>query len=232
MSCRLSCVLAVVLGMFLTPVCSRGQAFDPKKLKAVADIKGTIKAIDGNAGVVQLTDAAGKPIFVKMMPDTKISIDATAEPEFLNAGVVVDFTAECDAKGQVKGEIAELRICELTNTVQPAFNPSEFGKSFDPKNKDMTMKCFVRGTIVSAKDGELQIKANNTLVKGKLGASPKITVSVTDYRLAQEGDTLTVQLGREFQPGQIVGENVNIKCVQPLAPKKKGAAARKKPVTK
>lgn len=220
---RPSLAAAVVLAVLLSPALAGAQAVDLSKYKAVGDIKGTIKKIDGNLGVVEITDSAGKSIYVKMLPTTTISIDATAEPSFLTPGVVVDFSAESDSKGQIKGEIKAIRITELTKTVEPAFGPEDFANRFDPKDKDKVVKCFIRGTIVSNKDGELQIKAPNVMVKGKLAEDPKITVMVTDYRLAQEGDALTVQVGREFQPNQIFGTNVNIKCAQPLAAKTKGA---------
>jgi hypothetical protein len=219
MSRRLPCFAAVILGFALVPSWALAQTG-----KAVGGIKGSIKTIDANTGVITIADPNGKLSFVKMKQGGAFSLEGTAEPAFLAAGHVVDFNAKADRKGNIEGEIKEMRITELTGSLEPSFYSEERPAASDPPEK--TYKYFIRGTVKANKDGDLQIQANNVVVKGKLAADAKISFSLTDYRLAQTGDELEVMKGVEGAPGYILGENVNIKCLQPVAPKKKGPIKR------
>jgi hypothetical protein len=187
----------------------------------VMQLKGKLQQAFPQQGIA-MSDPMNnnQPVLIQITPSTKCSVDGTADPSFLGPGVPVQLTAEMTRLGVVQGEIAELMICDINQTNVPTFSPDDPTQATS-KEKDAVGKYFARGTVMSNKNGQLQIKTPGALVKGKLSDSVKIKVAVSDYTWAKEGDAVVVD-GKKIEPGKIVATVVQITLAAPLeAPKKK-----------
>lgn len=215
--------LVVGLSLFLV---APAEAQVPRD---VMGVKGKVNEV-GN-GLIAITDAMNKQQLVQVLDTTKVSIEGTAEGDFLGPGVFVQFSARVNGKGEVQGELSDLMVCDVNDTARPTFAPEDpaLPNPFkDRKDKDLTAPFFVRGRVMNNKAGKLQIAAPGVQLKATLAAAPKIKVAVRDYSLAQPGDDITVD-GKEVQPAHIVATVVQINMAKPLAPKKKMLPMRKRP---
>jgi hypothetical protein len=221
----LSMLALTVTCLQLSESTVRAQQPDPYAgLKAVK-ASGKISEV-APGGVLLLKDAMNKDVAVKIMPTTKISVNGTAEADFLKTGTFVQFTTNVTPGGKqavVDGELGEVMVCEMSDIITPAFSL----EGDAPAKKDASAKYFVRGKIMKNVKGDLSIMAGTTQVKAKLSPTAKIDVKVTDFTLAQAGDDVAVD-GREFAPGQIIGNTVDITIINPLVGKKRPKAAMKK----
>ena len=64
--------------------------------------------------------------FVRIGPDTEVSVTGTAEQEYLKSGVIVEFVAEVDKAHVVKEKIDHLTIVSSTTDRPAGLSPPEF----------------------------------------------------------------------------------------------------------
>lgn len=203
--------------------------------------KGSIGeiALDG----VLFTDAEGKRVFAGIdRRKAKVTVTGAAESGFLSAGLVVRFSATMTGKGLVEEKIKELQVVEPSDLVkiglQPDLAPGEDLKEAEKKGP---VSYIVIAPIRSFKNNQLQVAAPGKAVKAELAEDCKITVDVSNFTIASEGDEISVD-GKVFQEGQNIGgmltptqvlaDKVQITLSKPLtAPgkKKPAAKAKKKP---
>jgi|GEM_PF-2153656 len=170
---------------------------------------------------------------------SKVQVEGTAEPDYLRAGLPVKFVGEiADAKGALKGEIAELEIFSPQGkTAIGLFNKGgDAGakpvKTFGPGEYE------IRGKVASFKDGELVVSVGPKKVSGKVASGLVIKVNVDDIAYAQAGDAVDVK-GVYYEhgkpdpnlqkPGEAIGQEVSVKLAKPLASRKKTAKTTKPP---
>lgn len=227
--------VALVLAALYSPSLAQNQFGQIKKEATPYDGKGNIVEV-GPQGI-QIKDSEGKTLYVGFDLKTKITVTGTAEPGFLSPGLLVRFTATMTSKGQVEDKISELAVVEASDTNKVGAQPDlEPGKSLKEAEKEGPVTWIVVAPIRSFKNNQLMVAAGKA-IKAEVAEDCKITVDVTNYTIAQEGDEIAVvgKLLQEAQtmgdvtiPGQVLAEKVDITLVKPLtAPgKKKGAKAR------
>lgn len=226
---------ALVLAALQSPLWAQNQFGIKKEPPPPYDGKGNIVEV-GPQGI-QIKDSDGKTLFIGFDQKTKIAVTGTAEPGFLSPGLLVRFTATMTNKGQVQDKITELAVVEASETNKVGAQPDlEPGKSLKEAEKEGPVTWIVVAPIRSFKNNQLMVAAGKA-IKAEVAEDCKITVDVTNYGIAQEGDEIAV-VGKLLQdsqtmgdvtiPGQVLAEKVDITLVKPLtAPgKKKGAKAR------
>lgn len=238
---RLNSVAAFLLtGALAVAVGSEAAAQNEKKEYLG---KGSIGEL-GPEGI-QFNDAEGKTVLVGInRGKTKVTVTGAAEPGFLSPGRVVRFSAAMTNKGFVEEKIKELSVIETSDVVrvgaQPDLSPGEDLKEAEKKGP---VTWIVIGPIRTFKNNQLQVNAGGKAIKAELADDCKITIDVSDFTIAREGDEISVE-GTVFQEGQRVGDittptqvlgaKVEITLSKPLtAPsKKKGGAKAKTPKKK
>ena len=232
-----ACPLAAVV---LAALASPSQAQFKKPEPTPYDGKGTIEAV-GFEGI-QFKDADGKTIVVGFDFKTKpkVTVTGTAEPGFLAPGLIVRFSAKMSSKGLVKDPIGELAVIEASELNQIGAQPDLApGEDLKKAEKEGPVEWVVIGAIRSVKKNQLQIAAGGKAIKAEVADDCKITVDVSDLSIVQAGDEISVvgkqypglQVGGASQPGQVIGDKIDVVLAKPLtAPgKKKGAKAKPKP---
>ncbi len=82
----------------------------------------------------------------------------------------------------------------------------------------------VRGTLRMARNGKISLAvAHGPLVKAELAEGATIDVDLTDVRIAQRDDAVTVK-GNQVRPGMIAANSVTIALAAPLTGKKHAKA--------
>ncbi len=196
---------------------------------------GTVQQI--RAGLLQVASSNQESYVVKVEPRrTKVQCTGTAEPDFLRTGLYVRFSGEFDNRGTSKGDVSELTIVTLSDTVRPGvMADAPAGGLDDQANKKKGKakaeggKYVVVGQIRGVKNEQLTVSAPGvaTLLKVTLAPTAKINVDAGDVTLAQQGDEVDVQghliqPGQNGQPAQVAASEITIKLAKPLsAPSKK-----------
>jgi hypothetical protein len=176
-------------------------------------VDGTVEGIQGN--MLQVKATAGHPYWVALQPGfSKLGVTGTARPDYLKPGMLVSFTADLpkEKKGEVDEPLTDLAIISPSETDKPGlFNE-------DRENEEST-KYFVRAIVKSYKDGKLTVSASGKLVVAPVPSDLDIKLESTDLGIVRQGDGIKV-LGKQvqpykgdgkIQPGQVVGQTVEIK---------------------
>ncbi len=201
-----------------------------KDLKDVT-VDGTIEGVQGN--MLQVKATAGHPYWVALQPGfSKVGVTGTARPDYLKPGMLVSFTADLpkEKKGEVDEPLADLAIITEsdTNTVG-LFNE-------DRDNKEST-RFFVRAKVKTYKDGKLTVMAGGKPVVAPVPSDLEIKLESIDLGIVRQGDGIKVtgkqvqaykSEGNNIQPGQVVGQTVDIKLQETL----NASTFKKKPAGK
>ena len=213
------CVIVALSGMVGSIVLAQGAAA-PKGTKLGAEVKGIFQQFT-KEGFLQM-DSGGKTVFVKIDKSDRNSIEATAEPNWLQPSLYIKFECEANANGEVKDPIKKMTVLEQSEIESPAFSIDD-PTALPTGNKKLTKeeasafkKYFIRGSIRKVTDDELTIQAASTTVKAKVAPECKIDVQVARIQLAQPGDDVAVKQGTEFPaPAPAGGVAAKPKTVNP-----------------
>jgi hypothetical protein len=189
-----------------------------KELKDVT-VDGTLEGVQGN--LLQVKATAGHPYWVALQPGfSKLGVTGTAQPDYLKAGMLVSFTADLpkEKKGEVDEPLTDLAIIAPGENSQPGlFNE-------DRDNKEST-RFFVRGIVKSYKEGKLTVMAGGKPIVAPVPTDLEIKLESTDLAIVRQGDGIKVT-GKQVQPykgdgptpqpGQIVGQTVDIRLQETL----------------
>jgi hypothetical protein len=206
------------------------------KIKAMA--RGLIHVV-GEDGQQWLVTVEAKP--------QDISFQATSTPAFLRPGMLVQFKATLDKKGEAAGPITEIKVIAPRAGVQlglqqeGGFTGGELFAS-DDASSDKKKKRIVEnkqyqvsGMLKGIKDRKLQVAASGGIVRGELAENCGVSIDISDYSLAREGDPITLQ-GWHIagKPDQIHATNLVITAEKPLLPsegtkKRAGKGTEKEP---
>jgi len=209
------------------------RPLQPQPTAAPVTFSGTLQDMKG--GLLEVASASQGPFLVKIDPrHTKVKCTGTAEKEFLRPGLYVRFSGDFDNRGAAKGELAELAIVSLSETVrQGVVQNSPAGLAEPPKKKVKYEggNYLVIGQIKGVKNDQLEVTVPGVPsgLKVSLAETAKINVEADDVSLVQQGDEIEVkgnlvQPGQNGQPGQVVAGDVTIKLAKPLS-----AQSKKKP---
>ena len=228
--------LLVVLSLCLTGVVA-AQKREGEQVRGVGKLTGLAP------GVIQMETSKGERWFVAVearSPD--ISFQASATPAFVQAGMLVQFRAQLDKKGEAQEEITQLKVTSqrmgIQVGVQPdggftggdlfASNDEDGGKKKKKARADVS-PYLVTGAVRSIKDGKMYVAAGPT-VKAALADNCKVDVDISDIRLAREGDSVEINDGWRYpnQPNQVYARRLTITAEKPLGVDEK----KRRPTTK
>ncbi|MEX2118787.1 MAG: hypothetical protein WD847_04180 [Pirellulales bacterium] len=178
-------------------------------------------------GFIQMKNDADERYVIGIHPmNTRVTVTGTADPSFLTNGLWVRFSVELNKQGRPQGELTELTIVELSEVVQPGAQ-ADLVPGEDAKEQEGPIPYIVVGQVRGLRNDNLQVAVPGKTLKLKLAEEAKITVDVSNYGLVRLGDEITVD-GKQYQPGKVVADRVEIKLVEPLVGKGKKRARPKK----
>lgn len=164
--------------------------------------KGVVKGV--RPGVLAIVTEQGEQWLVKV-PDRPqdVSFVASANRSWLRPGMLVKFKNTFDVKGKPVALVRQLEVISLRADTQLGLIPdSQFGggvaalfSSDEPVKKKSvpeTMSFTVAGTLRGVKDGNILVVAGGTPVQSQLDEKASISIDVSDYTLAREGDSVQV----------------------------------------
>jgi hypothetical protein len=118
MSSRLisSSLLAVVLASLFISTAAAQQRRNPAAMQQpqLRPFSKDGALILTSQNTMQISAGGTDTIYVRLMPNTQVSVTGTAEQDYLKSGVTVEFQAEIDKAHTVKEKI--LRLCVVTAT--------------------------------------------------------------------------------------------------------------------
>jgi hypothetical protein len=180
---------------------------------------GKLKGV--GPGVLQVESDKGERwlIAVESRPQ-EISFQGSATPEFLRAGMLVQFNAALDKKGEAQDPIREIKVVAQRMGLQLGLQPGTaaggglFNSDDESKKKKKgradTAPYLVTGTLRSIKDGRMYVAAGST-VKAELADNCQVAVDISDISLAREGDNVEVEGWRYAnQANQVYARRVTI----------------------
>ena len=204
--------LAIGWGLVSPVHAQRRQQPTVVEMTLYSGLKGQVVGI--RPGMIQWTDDAGEPMYVKLTPQTQIQVMGTADPDFLRPGLFVRFSASLNDRGEVGGEVAELTIF----TPRDGYSVGIFSDSDDPTATDG--QSFVAGQLKTLRNSKFVVAVGNQQVRGELATEPKVKLALADYSLAQPGDQITVT-GVGFERDKIEARGIEIHLAEPLSTGKK-----------
>lgn len=195
---RHASAIAVLLTISVASIGTSQEGQPRENITATGVIKGI------RPGVLAVVTEQGEQWLVKV-PDRPqdVSLVASANPNWLRPGMLVRFKNTFDAKGRPVATVRQLEVISLRADTQLGLIPdSQFGggasglfSNDEPTKKQSapeTMSFTVAGTLRGFKDGNLLVVAGNTPVQSQLDEKASISVNISDYSLAREGDTVQV----------------------------------------
>jgi hypothetical protein len=210
----LSLAVALMVSVASTSALAQDPAAQPKPVQGV---KGKLKGITEN--IMGLESPTNTEILVQVNPGIKVTVEGTAEPDFIQPGLAVQFAADLNAQGRIQTPLEEITICTINDTNVPTFGLDDPTKVSN-KGPGAVNKYMVRGTVRLNRNGELTVQAPGKSVRGPLSPTAKVKVAVTDLTWAQPGDEVVVD-GSEIEPGKIVAWTVKVTMAKPIEGEKK-----------
>ncbi|HZL90281.1 MAG TPA: hypothetical protein VFB96_18090 [Pirellulaceae bacterium] len=209
----------------------------PPENRENVEIAGTLKQI--GPGLLHVATDAGDQWLVRLEgrpQEMKLAFGGKAEPAFLRNGMLVQFAGTVNKKGQLQEKLDSLIVTSLREGVEVGLFPEASGGNAGglfsdnkpdekPKKqpKSEAVPCRVTGYITKiGRTGELTVNCRNATVTASLGEEAKISVDMTDLRLAQPGDKVELRGWYiKNQKGQAWSRDVSISAASVLGETKK-----------
>jgi hypothetical protein len=209
----------------------------PQENRENVEIAGTLKQI--GPGVLHVVTDAQDQWLVRLEgrpQEMKLAFGGKAEPAFLRSGMLVQFAGTVNKKGQLQEKLESLIVTSLREGVEVGVFPESSGGNTgglfsDSKPEEKPKKqpkadavpCRVTGYITKiSRTGELTVNCRNATVTANLGEEAKISVDMTDLRLAQPGDKVELRGWHiKNQKGQAWSRDVSISAANVLGEVKK-----------
>ncbi|MGE0760906.1 MAG: hypothetical protein AB7O38_28100 [Pirellulaceae bacterium] len=201
--------------------------------------KGTIKALA--RGLLQVEDEEGAQRLVAIEASPQdISFAGLAGPSFLRPGMLVQFSAVVDKKGEATRPITEVKVVtprpglELGARSEGGLEGKAlFATDEEEKQGGGTDKpFFISGIVRAVKEGKILVVVAGAAVRGELADNCTVSVNIADYSLARSGDAVEIAGWHVAgQPQQVRAQQVSIVASKPLdsvdeAEKQKGPRRR------
>jgi hypothetical protein len=159
----------------------------------------------------------------------EVSFQGSATPDFLRPGMLVQFRASIDKKGEAQDEIGEIKVVTQRMGIQLGLQADggvAGGGLFESNDDDGNKKkkkvrgdaspFLVTGTLRSIKDGKMYVAAGPT-VKAELSDNCQVSLDISDFSLAREGDNVEIEGWRYVnQSNQIYARRLTITADKPL----------------
>lgn len=247
------CVVVVLISP------AAGQRFRPPKGRQPPKLPTDPFAADGTVQAVlppriRMLTNTEQVWIIWVDPKATVHVRGTAEADFLSAGMFVRFTAEIDKRGVVKDKVTDLTIFTPSEKNPIGIWPEGAG----PVDKEdegpggfggpmggamqagpsgfqtpASTAYTVAGRITGARRGKFIVNAGRGVVRFELAEEPKIQVDFADYRVAKQGDKISITKGKMLrgQLGVAQAEELTIELSEPLGTGKK-KVPRAKPTPK
>jgi len=152
--------------------------------------------------VAQVLGGEGEQWLVKVPPSGQVTYNASAEMDWLRAGMFVEFSANFDSKGQATAPLSQISVFTpskdrpigaqadsgLSKAAAELFTTPDPKEAEKPKQESVSLK--VAGRITGIRNGKLSVAAGNANVTAELAEKCSILVSVNDASLARADDTV------------------------------------------
>jgi len=224
--------VAGVVGLIVAPLgpsVARGQFEPPLNTLAFED-SGTVELID--SGLIRIRDAKQESWILKIVPESKVTIEGEAQVECLRPGLFVQLSGQIDKKGALKEAVEEIEIfSSLGKGSLGLFSAEESaeeeGVSAKPVRNAGAGSFRIRGKLASYRDGELMVVAGSRKITGNLAEEATVKLNSDDLSLAQPGDKVQVKAWyHEMQrpnplanrPGAALVQEITVTLDKPLAP--------------
>jgi len=232
--------MALLLAALL--VLSRGAIGQQRKqpprenLRTTATIKGMAR------GVLQIVTEDGGQWLVRMPEQERLTFTASAEPGWLQRGMLVRFTGTFDSKGKPQSVISELEVFNLREGFKLGIFPDEdrgisssglFSSEDGEKNKKKKKKgkkktaprnkasrYFISGQLFGLKGNKIAVKAGGTVVQAELAEKVRVSVQLNNVRYVREGDKVQVDAwypAGQKAAGRAIATKLAITAAKPLA---------------
>jgi hypothetical protein len=240
-----SAFLAVGVITILAPAAAQAQFSAPAN-SLVFDDSGTFEAMQGE--VLRIRDSKNEPWLLKMVSESKVTIEGEADRDQLRPGTFVQFETEIDDDNAVTEGVAEIAITPTqAKTSLGLYNvpaaDSEHEEEPRPVRAPAAGKYLIKGKIATLRDGEFLIMAGRHRITGSLAEDDlKVKLLSDDLGMVRQGDTVKVKAwyypaGRPnvnlAKPGQAIVDQITVTLSKPyVAEGKKGRATPKSKVAK
>ena len=233
-----SLAFGLVLAVATTASAQRPNREVPRENRENVEIAGTLKQVA--PGALHVVTEAGDQWLVRLEgrpQEMRLAFSGKADPAFLRSGMLVQFAGTLNKKGQLQEKLDSLIVTSLREGVELGVYPEATGGNtaglFSDEKPDEKPKkqprpeavpCRVTGYITKiSRTGELTVNCRNATVTADLAEGAKLSVDLTDLRLAQAGDKVEVRGWYiKNQKGQAWSREVNISAANVLGePKKK-----------
>lgn len=232
---RIRILVAPLVLAALCATTALGQNAKPMKENVRA--AGTIK--DAGMGMLHVVGAGGDQWLVKLEANPRnVSFVGTAEPSWLQPGLLVRFSGRIDRRGKLVDPIGMMSVISLREGYQIGIMP-EGGRGKDgpglfeePKPEKTPVKkpagppepiaILVIGRLTTIKNGKFTIDAGGKQLKGELEEDARISIDVADLSWVRAGDKVELQGWAYPQQKNLVhAQDITITASTPLASDKK-----------
>lgn len=201
---------------------------------------GKLKGI-GPGGILQVESDKGDQWLVALdRRPQEVSFQGSATPAFLRPGMLVQFNAMIDKKGEAQEPLGEIKVISPRMGIQIGlqaggnlgaglFNSDDDdGNKKKKKARSDTSSYLVTGTLRSVSNGKMYIAAGAT-IKAEVADNCQVNFDITDFSLARQGDSVEVQGWRyPNQANQLYASRLTIIADKLLDPEEK----KRRPATK
>jgi hypothetical protein len=184
-------------------------------------------------GLLQVESEQGERWLVSLAGRIQdVSFQGIGTPALLRPGMLVQFSAAIDKRGEAQEEVAELKLISQRMGIQLGAQPSapaagglfaseEENAPKKKKGRAEATSYHVTGTVRSIKDDKLYVVAG-ALIKVELADNCQVIVDVADISLAREGDSVEIEGWRyPNQPNQLYPQRLVIVAEKPLGVEEK-----------
>ena len=202
------------------------------------DLSGSIKAMSGS--LVQVAAGGGENWIVQLDARPQdIVYQGPADPAFIKPGMLVEFKARLNKRGEASEPVNTLTIFTVREgrgvgvAAEGSLNKGEAelfsSKTEEPakkgaKGKEEDPLYQVAGQITKVSRGEMTINCAGTTVKAELAKDAKVKVDVNHLQFAQAGDKVEIRarypMGQKAG-GQALATQITVIGSKPLGEPKK-----------
>jgi hypothetical protein len=211
-----------------------------------ADLSGNIKGMQGSLIQVGASDGANWLVQVDARPQDVV-FQGAADPAFVKAGMLVEFKAKVNKRGQAAEPVQSLTIFtvrEGRGVGVQAEGGAAGGELFSSKPEEADKKgpkgkaeedaiYHIAGYITKlGRLGDMTINCAGTTIKADLAKDAKVAVDVNHLQFAQVGDKVDLRarypMGQKAA-GQALATQITVTGMKPLGEPKKRVLPGAKP---
>ena len=179
-------------------------------------------------GYLQIRDSKMEVWILKIVPQTKVTVDGEAEPDYLRPGLTVELTGKIDKHMALEEPIAAMEL--LTSQGKQALGLFPTGEGADdtrPVRNPDPGSYRIKGKLASYKDGQVVISIGSRRITGTVADDVAITFTSNDPHMAEPGDEVKVKawyfdntkpISAQNVAGRAYAEEIAITLAKPLAP--------------